>query len=122
MSRKVQNQQERRPARPKVDWKTLEVMHPDAAGIDIGGSEHWVAISPDRDEQPVRCFDCFTADLEQMADWLKARGVRSVAMQSTGVYWIPVFEILQQRGMEVYLVSDRRSLTGTSLAAETDAT
>jgi len=85
------------------------VVHPDAAGIDIGGSEHWVAISPDRDEHPVRCFDCFTADLEQMADWLKARGVRSVAMQSTGVYWIPVFEILQQRGMEVYLVNARHT-------------
>src|SRR6516165_6272213 len=105
MSRKAQNQQERRSARPKVDWKALAVVHPDAAGIDIGGSEHWVAISPDRDEQPVRCLDCFTADLEQMADWLKARGVRSVAMQSTGVYWIPVFEILQQRGLEVYLVN-----------------
>jgi len=109
MSRKAQNQQERRSARPKVDWKALEVVHPDAAGIDIGGSEHWVAISPDRDEHPVRCFDCFTADLEQMADWLKARGVRSVAMQSTGVYWIPVFEILQQRGMEVYLVNARHT-------------
>jgi hypothetical protein len=52
---------------PKVDWKALDVVHPDAAGIDIGGSEHWVAISPERDEQPVRCFECFTADLEQMA-------------------------------------------------------
>lgn len=86
---------------PKVDWKALDVVHPDAAGIDIGGSEHGVAISPERDEQSVRCFECFTADLEQMADWLLARGVRSVAMQSTGVYWMPVFEILQQRGLEV---------------------
>jgi transposase len=96
-------------AQPKVDWKALEVVHPDAAGIDIGGSEHWVAISPERDERPVRCFDCFTADLEQMADWLASRGVRSVAMQSTGVYWIPVMEILQQRGMEVYLVNARHT-------------
>ena len=94
---------------PKVDWKALDVVHPDAAGIDIGGSEHWVAISPERDEQPVRCFECFTADLEQMADWLLARGVRSVAMQSTGVYWMPVFEILQQRGLEVYLVNARHT-------------
>jgi transposase len=92
-----------------VDWKALDVVHPDAAGIDIGGSEHWVAISPERDEQPVRCFECFTADLEQMADWLLSRGVRSVAMQSTGVYWMPVFEILQQRGMEVYLVNARHT-------------
>lgn len=94
---------------PKVDWKALDIVHPDAAGIDIGGSEHWVAISPDRDDQPVRCFECFTSDLEQMADWLAARGVRSVAMQSTGVYWMPVFEILQQRGMEVYLVNARHT-------------
>lgn len=94
---------------PNADWKALEVVHPDAGGIDIGGSEHWVAIAPERDEQPVRRFDCFTADLEQMADWLLARGVRSVAMQSTGVYWMPVFEILQQRGLEVFLVNARHT-------------
>lgn len=93
----------------KVDWKALEVVHPDAAGIDIGGQEHWVAVSPERDEQPVRCLECFTVDLERMADWLALRGVRSVAMQSTGVYWMPVFEILQQRGMEVYLVNARHT-------------
>src|SRR5262245_62367984 len=93
-------------AKPKkVDWKALEVVHADAAGMDIGSSEHWVAISPERDEQPVRRFGCFTADIGEMAGWLLARGVRSVAMQSTGVYWIPVFEILQQRGLEVYLVN-----------------
>jgi transposase len=97
------------PAAPKVDWKKLEVMHPDAAGIHIGGQEHWVAISPDRDAQPVRCFECFTVDLEQMVDWLVSRGVRSVAIQSTGVYGMPVFEILQQRGMEVYLVNARHT-------------
>lgn len=96
-------------AAPKVDWKALEVLHPDAAGIDIGGQDHWVAISPERDDRPVRCFECFTADLERMADWLRSRGVRSVAMQSTGVYWMPVFEILQQRGMEVYLVNARHT-------------
>lgn len=96
-------------ARPKVDWKGLEVVHPDAAGIDIGGKEHWVAISPEKDEQPVRSFECFTPDLERMAEWLVARGVRSVAMQSTGVYWMPVFEILQQHGIEVYLVNARHT-------------
>ena len=89
---------------PKGDWKVLEILHPDAAGIDIGGSEHWVAIAPERDEKPVRSFDCFTPDLEEMADWLVAHGVKSVAMQSTGVYWIPVFEILQQRGLEDVVV------------------
>src|ERR1700688_4617363 len=100
---------QKRSTQTNMDWKALEIVHPDAAGIDIGGSEHWVAISPERDEQSVRCFDCFTADLEQMADWLVERGVRSVAMQSTGVYWMPVFEILQERGLEVYLVNARHT-------------
>ena len=109
MSKKERGKTPEKGAKPKIDWKALEIVHPDAAGIDIGGSEHWVAISPERDEQPVRCFDCFTADLEQMADWLVERGVRSVAMQSTGVYWIPVLEILQERGLEVYLVNARHT-------------
>lgn len=89
----------------KVDWKALEIVHPDAAGIDVGGSEHWVAISPDRDPEPVRRFGCFTADLREMGRWLVEKGVRSVAMQSTGVYWMPVFEVLEQQGLEVYLVN-----------------
>jgi len=93
----------------KVDWKALDIVHPDAAGIDIGSREHWVAISPEKDEQPVRWFGCFTADVERMADWLQSRGVRSAVMQSTGVYWMPVMEILQQRGMEVYLVNARHT-------------
>src|SRR5215469_13082820 len=89
----------------KVDGKALEVVHPNAAGIDVGGSEHGVAVSPDRDPEPVRCFGCFTADLREMAGWLVEKGVRSVAMQSTGVYGMPVFEILEQQGLEVYLVN-----------------
>lgn len=109
MSQKGPSKNRGKADQPKVDWKALEIVHPDAAGIDIGGSEHWVAVSPDRDEQSVRCFECFTADLEQMAEWLIDRGVRSVAMQSTGIYWIPVFEILQQRGLEVYLVNARHT-------------
>lgn len=92
-------------AQNKVDWKALEVVHPDAAGIDVGGSQHWVAISPARDAEPVRPFGTFTADLHQMAGWLIEKGVRSVAMQSTGVYWMPVLEILEQHGLEVYLVN-----------------
>jgi transposase len=96
-------------ARAKVDWKALDVVHPEAAGIDVGGSEHWVAISPDRDPEPVRCFGCFTADLRAMAKWLIDKGVRSVAMQSTGVYWMPVFEVLEQHGLEVYLVNARHT-------------
>jgi transposase len=64
-----------------------------------------VAISPDRDPEPVRSFGCFAADLREMARWLVERGVRSVAMQSTGVYWMPVFEVLEQHGLEVSLVN-----------------
>jgi len=93
----------------KVDWKALDIVHPDAAGIDVGGSEHWVAVSPDRDDEPVRCFGTFTADLHDMARWLVEKGVRSVAMQSTGVYWMPVFEILEQNGLEVFLVNARHT-------------
>jgi transposase len=92
----------------------LDVVHRDAAGIDIGSREHYVAVGPDRDPQPVRCFGCFTADLHRMAEWLKACGVKTVAMQSTGVYWVPVYDILQQHGLEVWLVNARhtRSLPG----------
>lgn len=96
-------------ARKAVDWKALEILHPDAAGIDIGGREHWVAVNPERDEEPVRCFGCFTADLHEMAEWLVKVGVRSVALQSTGVYWMPVFEVLEQHGLEVYLVNARHT-------------
>src|SRR6516225_9802940 len=77
----------------KVDWKALEIVHPDAAGIDVGGSEQWVTVNPERDAEPVRSFGCFTADLRAMARWLVEKSVRSVAMQSTGVYWMPVFDV-----------------------------
>jgi transposase len=98
----------------KVDWRSLDVMHRDAAGIDVGGSEHWVAINPDVDAEPVRRFGCFTSDLRPRANWLIEKGVRSVAMQSTGVYWMPVFEILEQHGLEVVLVNarDTKNLPG----------
>lgn len=109
MKKKGHEKRSGQPKKPETDWKALEIMHPDAAGIDVGGSEHWVAIAPERDPEPVRCFDCFTADVEQMADWLWERGVRTVAMQSTGVYWLGVFEILQRRGLEVYLVNARHT-------------
>jgi transposase len=77
----------------------------DAAGIDIGATSHFVAVPADRDEQPVREFPAFTADLERLADWLKQCGIRTVAMESTGVYWIPLFELLESRGFEVLLVN-----------------
>jgi hypothetical protein len=92
----------------------LEVMHPNAAGIDVGNSTHYVAVRPDRDANPVRRFECFTADFHRLADWLQQCGVTTVAMQSTGVYWIPVYEVLDARGLEVYLVNARhtKSLPG----------
>ena len=105
MSSKKPTGKQKGSAQKRVDWKALEIVHPDAAGIDVGGSEHWVAISPDRDPEPVRRFGCFTADLREMGRWLVEKGVRSVAMQSTGVYWMPVFEVLEQQGLEVYLVN-----------------
>jgi hypothetical protein len=90
--------QHKESARKKTDWKALDIVHPEAAGIDVGGSEHGVAVSPERDSEPVRPFGCFTADLGEMARWLIDKGVKSVAMQSTGVYWMPVFEVLEQPG------------------------
>lgn len=107
MSKKVAKGPEKKSARKSVDWKALEIVHPDAAGIDVGGSEHWVAVSPERDAEPVQRFGCFTAEVREMAEWLVEKGVRSVAMQSTGVYWMPVFEVLEQHGLEVYLVNAR---------------
>jgi transposase len=105
MSRNKPAGEQKGSVQKKVDWKALEIVHPDAAGIDVGGSEHWVAVSSDRDPEPVRRFGCFTADLREMGQWLVQKGVRSVAMQSTGVYWMPVFEVLEQHGLEVYLVN-----------------
>src|SRR5258705_9091303 len=87
----------------------LEVVHPHAAGIDVGNGAHYVAVRPEQDAEPVRRFECFTADLHRMADWLEACEVKTVAMQSTGVYWIPLYEILEQRGFEVYLVNARHT-------------
>ena len=79
-------------------WATspgLEVVHRDAADIDIGGREHDAAVGPDRDAEPVRTFGCFTADLHRMAVWLKECGIKTVVMPSTGGYGIPVFDILE---------------------------
>lgn len=85
----------------------MSLINPDAAGIDIGHREHWCAVPADRDEKPVRCFGTFTEDLERMADWLKDCGIKTIAMESTGVYWIPAFQILERRGFEVRLVNAR---------------
>jgi len=94
---------------PAGDQMSLEVVHPNAAGIDIGNAAHYVAVPPDRDPEPVRRFECFTQDLQAMAHWLEQCGIVTIAMQSTGVYWLPVFEILVQRGFEVFLVNARHT-------------
>jgi transposase len=78
-----------------------------AAGLDVGSTFHVVAIPPDRDDEPVRTFGTFTADLHALADWLGRRGIKTIAMESTAVYWIPVYEILEERGFEVLLVNAR---------------
>jgi hypothetical protein len=83
----------------------LMVVHPDAAGIDVGNSSHYVAVPPDRDPQPVRTFECFTVDLLELAAWLKQCGIKTVAMQSTGVYWIALYDVLEAEDLEVYLVN-----------------
>ncbi len=85
----------------------LERIQVDVAGIDCGASEHYVAVPADRDPTPVQSFRTFTADLHRLADWLVACRVNSVAMEATGVYWIPVYDILEARGLEVLLVNAR---------------
>ncbi|MDO9528597.1 MAG: IS110 family transposase [Syntrophales bacterium] len=85
----------------------FSVVHPDAAGIDIGATFHIVAVSPEHDSVPVRKFRSFTTDLRRLSQWLREIGITSVAMESTGVYWIPVFEILESDGFEVILVNAR---------------
>jgi transposase len=80
-------------------------MHPDAAGIDIGATEVYAALPQDRSAEPVRVFETFTEDLQALSAWLKEHRITTVAMESTGVYWIPVFQILERAGIEVYLVN-----------------
>jgi transposase len=98
---------DRRPRKPRVSPSVLDRINPHAAGIDCGSAEHYVAVPPDRDATPVQSFSTFTHDLHRLADWLVACRVTSVAMEATGVYWIPVYEILEARGIEVQLVNAR---------------
>ena len=87
--------------------QALQVVHPDCAGIDVGKREHYVAVREEAGERPVRRFGSFTGDLEAMASWLASCGVDTVAMEATGVYRIPVYEVLDRAGLEVYLVGAR---------------
>ena len=94
-------------ARKSRRTRRLRVVNPDCAGIDIGKDRHFVAVDPERSDEPVRSFGSFTRDLEAMAAWLASCGVTKVAMESTSVYWIPVYETLERAGFEVMLVPPR---------------
>lgn len=93
---------------------TWTVAHPDAAAIDIGAYSHYVSVPDDRDDNPVREFGCHTAQLDQLADWLHECAIKTVALESTGIYWIPVYEVLEARGLDVWLVNPKhtRNVTG----------
>lgn len=97
----------KRTQRQRVRLNALEQINANAAGIDIGAEEVYVAVPPDRDEESVRSFATYTADLQRLADWLEACHIDTVAMEATGVYWVPLFEILEGRGFEVFLVNAR---------------
>ena len=103
----MKRQRRRHSSKPRISPSILEHINPHAAGIDCGSAEHFVAVPPDRDATPVRSFATFTGDLHRLADWLTACRITSVAMEATGVYWIPVFEILETRGFTVILVNAR---------------
>src|SRR3712207_4995197 len=92
---------------PPSDWDSLPLVNRHAAGLAIGSEEIWVAFPPDRDARPVRQFGTFTPDLHTLADWLLSCHITTVALESTGVYWIPIYEILQARGIEVQVVNAR---------------
>ena len=103
----MKRQRRRHAPKPRVSPSILDHINPHAAGIDCGSAEHFVAVPPDRDPTPVRSFATFTGDLYRLADWLTTCRVTSVAMEATGVYWIPLYEILEARGFTVLLVNAR---------------
>src|SRR5262249_8805887 len=94
------------------------VVHPNAAGIDVGSEAHVVAVPSDRDDAPIRTFGVFTADLRTLADWLRQCGVTSIVLESTGVYWMALCDFLEAQGFEV-LVVDPRTLA-RNLKKKTD--
>lgn len=104
----MKHRSKKRKATQRRKPESFPIININAAGIDIGSGEHYVAVPEDRDEQPVRKFGCFTADLEAMADWLEQCGIDTVVMESTGVYWIPAFQILEAHGLQVTLVNARQ--------------
>jgi transposase len=105
MAKPARSSRARTPRVPRKTNPTPPVLHPDAAGIDIGATHLYVALPPDRCPEPVRVFATFTEDVQALAAWLQEHQITTVAMESTGVYWIPVFQILETAGIEVYLVN-----------------
>src|SRR5438876_690100 len=103
------NRKQRRETMRKIQSEdlSLEVIHPDAAGIDIGNESHYAAVPPSRDSQPVRCFGCTTAELKALAAWLQQCRIRTVAMQSPGVCWVGVYDTVAPVGLYVYLDNAR---------------
>jgi transposase len=93
-------------SKSKID-RTMPMVHPNAAAIDIGATMHMAAVRADRAPEPVRSFGTFTADLHRLVDWFTECGVETVVMESTSVYWIPIFELLDARGFIVFLVNAR---------------
>jgi transposase len=94
-------------ASKSVQLQGLALIHPNAAGIDVGAKEHVVAMPSNRDPQPVRTFQAFTPDLHELAAWLKRCGIQTVALESTGIYWISLYEVLEQHGFEIRVVNAR---------------
>jgi len=105
MAKNNKNRKKNRKRRKRVNLDVLKQINLNAGGIDIGDEDIWVAVPEDRDEQPVRQFGTFTVDLHDIAHWLIQCEVTTVAMESTGIYWIPLYDILEQNGIEVYLVN-----------------
>jgi transposase len=97
----------RKSSKKKIGAPVLHCLNPNAAGVDVGATEIYIAVPVDRDPQPVRHFSTFTEDLHAVAAWLKACKIETVAMESTGVYWIPLFQVLEARGFTVFLVNAR---------------
>jgi transposase len=96
----------RKRSKPKIDHR-MPTVHPNAAAIDVGATMHMAAVRADRTPEPVRSFGTFTTDLHRLADWFTECGVETVVMESTSVYWIPIFELLDARGFAVFLVNAR---------------
>lgn len=105
------NRRQRKAWEPRLNSATpqLETIHADAAGIDIGNESHFVAVAPGKDPHPVREFGSWTGALKQLAEWLQSCGVKTVAMQSTGVYWIALYDVLEKHGLEVFLANARHA-------------